>query len=108
MRSVWKRNEGVAPNLSDEQEYISAPVRHRAHAALALQLRRPVQKRFFRKTLRRLGITPAHLLYHDIKSWCKSIPSLMTALLPLNWLQVSSGEDNFTLTVLFILAGVGS
>ncbi len=34
---------------------------------LALELGCPVQKRFLAETLRRLGITPSHLLHHHIK-----------------------------------------
>jgi hypothetical protein len=35
--------------------------------SFALELGRPVQKRFFAKTLWRLGITAAFLHHHDIK-----------------------------------------
>jgi hypothetical protein len=40
---------------------------HFGAAALLLEPARPVQKRCFWETLRRFGITPAHLLHHHVK-----------------------------------------
>jgi hypothetical protein len=35
--------------------------------SLSLEFGRPVQERFLPKTLRRLGVAPAHLLDHHVK-----------------------------------------
>jgi hypothetical protein len=107
-----KRSEPALQSKTKPARFINA-----VHLpSFALELGRPVQKRFFAKTLWRLGITAAFLHDHGVKflvhinpksadGRTRPVASLITPVLPLNWQRVPSCEDNSVLLTCSITAG---
>jgi hypothetical protein len=67
--------------------------------SFALELGRPVQKRFFAKTLWRLGITAAFLHHHDIKFLVHINPKSA------DWTDSSEGELDDCFAAIKLAAG---
>lgn len=83
----------------------SAPWGSPFTSSLPAQLGRPREEGFLAHPLRRLALAPTHLLNHHVKRLVAIGSELDCAARPLNWPQVSSGEDT---RVVNHIVGVGS